>query len=155
MSLEDPLTELAHRVDHRYGWHRLPTPLGVLSLRQMRQRLRASNLHHTGSPPDLLAGEAPAGAAVGRSIAGLWTDADDPLMGAAGCRFGRNVPLEHSWPEVEPRLLTPSPRTVSLDLMTRDAFRPATILNVLAAAWIQFEVHDWFSHGPNEANDAV
>ena len=34
--------------------------------------------------------------------------------------------------------------------MTRDEFKPATTLNVLAAAWIQFEVHDWFSHGHNE-----
>ena len=25
-------------------------------------------------------------------------------------------------------------------------FQPATILNVLAAAWIQFQVHDWFVH---------
>ena len=39
--------------------------------------------------------------------------------------------------------------------MTRDEFRPATILNVLAAAWIQFEVHDWFSHGPNELENSI
>ena len=26
---------------------------------------------------------------------------------------------------------------------------PATTLNVLAAAWIQFQNHDWFSHGDN------
>ena len=37
--------------------------------------------------------------------------------------------------------------------MTRDEFIPATTLNVLAAAWIQFEVHDWFSHGPNDLED--
>ena len=30
--------------------------------------------------------------------------------------------------------------------MTRDEFQPATILNLLAAAWIQFMVHDWFVH---------
>ncbi len=30
---------------------------------------------------------------------------------------------------------------------------PATTLNVLAAAWLQFEVHDWFSHGPNDPDD--
>src|SRR4051812_5899068 len=155
MSFEDALTELAHRVDRRVGWHRLPTPLGVLTLRQMRQRLRVANLHDTGTPPDLVAPGAPTGDVPGRSIDGMWTDADDALMGAAGCRFGRNVPLEDSWPEVEPRLLTPSPRTVSLELMTRDEFRPATILNVLAAAWIQFEVHDWFSHGSNDADDAI
>jgi hypothetical protein len=34
--------------------------------------------------------------------------------------------------------------------LTRDEFQPARSLNLLAAAWIQFEVHDWFSHGENE-----
>ncbi|MGH2395226.1 MAG: peroxidase family protein, partial [Candidatus Limnocylindria bacterium] len=34
--------------------------------------------------------------------------------------------------------------------LTRDRFLPATTLNVLAAAWIQFEVHDWLSHGRND-----
>src|SRR6476469_5453255 len=108
MGFEDALTELAHRVDHRVGWHRLPAPLGVLALRQMRQRLRAANLHHTGTPPGAPAPAALSPDRVARSIDGFWTDAEDPLMGAAGCRFGRNVPLEDSWPEVEPRLLTPS-----------------------------------------------
>jgi hypothetical protein len=32
-------------------------------------------------------------------------------------------------------------------LLARTEFQPATTLNLLAAAWIQFEVHDWFSHG--------
>jgi hypothetical protein len=31
--------------------------------------------------------------------------------------------------------------------MARDTFRPARTLNLLAAAWIQFQTHDWFSHG--------
>ena len=30
--------------------------------------------------------------------------------------------------------------------MTRDTFKPATILNLLAGAWLQFMVHDWFVH---------
>ena len=34
--------------------------------------------------------------------------------------------------------------------MTRDEFQPATILNLLAAAWIQFMVHDWFVHKRSE-----
>ena len=41
-------------------------------------------------------------------------------MGAAGCRFGRNVPLEHTFPDT-PNLLVPNPRVVSRELMTRDA----------------------------------
>ena len=71
-------------------------------------------------------------------------------MGSAGTRFGRNFPLEHTWPD-EDRLLTPNPRTVSRELLTRHEFQPATILNLLAAAWLQFMVHDWLSHGKNDA----
>jgi hypothetical protein len=45
--------------------------------------------------------------------------------------------------------LEPNPRLVSRKLLTREEFIPATIVNVLAGAWLQFEVHDWFSHGKN------
>ena len=64
--------------------------------------------------------------------------------------FGRNVPPAETAPL---DVLTPNPRTVSLELLTRERFVPATTLNVLAAAWLQFEVHDWFSHGSNEPDD--
>jgi hypothetical protein len=60
-------------------------------------------------------------------------------------RFGRNFPLDQVMPDTE-RMLTPSPREISRRLMKRDAFKPATSLNLLAAAWLQFQVHDWFSH---------
>jgi hypothetical protein len=154
--LSEGFTELMHKVDRRVGWHRLPVPLGFLTLRQMRKRLRQRNLHDTGTPPDLEAStnRAPHDLTI-RTRDGTWTDLDNAAMGAAGGRFGRNVPLEHSWPEEVPRLLTPNPRTISLELLTRDEFVPATILNVLAAAWLQFEVHDWFSHGPNDPENPI
>ena len=68
-------------------------------------------------------------------------------MGMAGSRFGRNVPIEYTYPEPEPAILSPNPRTVSLELLTRHQFQPATTVNMLAAAWVQFMVRDWFSHG--------
>ena len=43
-------------------------------------------------------------------------------------------------------MLDPNPRAISTALMTRHAFIPAESINVLAAAWIQFQVHDWFAH---------
>ena len=43
--------------------------------------------------------------------------------------------------------MTPSPRVVSTELLTRKTFTPATTLNLLAAAWLQFQIRDWFSHG--------
>lgn len=60
-------------------------------------------------------------------------------MGAA---FGRNMA-----PQYLPHLLdTPNPIIVSRELLYREHFIPATSLNVLAAAWIQFQVHDWVQH---------
>ncbi|MEK6275948.1 MAG: peroxidase family protein [Actinomycetota bacterium] len=123
----------------------------------MRERLRERNLYDTGQPAGLPVpetnGDAEPRYLTSRTIDGTFTDLDNPLMGSAGTRFGRNVPLEFTFPEQEPRLSTPSPRTVSLELMTRKEFLPAETLNVLAAAWIQFEVHDWFSHGPNDLDE--
>ena len=116
---------------------------------EIRNELRAKNLHDTEEPPlEKQAVRRPISirrcARRGR-IDGTNNDLQYPKMGAAGCRFGRNVPLEHTFPDTA-NLLVPNPRVVSRELMTRDQFQPATILNLLAAAWIQFMVHDWFVH---------
>jgi hypothetical protein len=49
--------------------------------------------------------------------------------------------------------MEPNPRTISNELLARDTFKPATTLNLLAAAWLQFMVHDWMSHGKNETEN--
>lgn len=77
---------------------------------------------------------------------GTYNDLDDPMMGSMGSRFGRNMPPQLAYPEEPARLLEPNPRLISRRLLTRERFQPATTLNLLAAAWIQFEVHDWLSH---------
>jgi hypothetical protein len=71
-----------------------------------------------------------------------------------GARFGRNIPLSEVDPTRDGELLEPSPRLISNRLLARqqkadgsDDFKPASILNLLAAAWIQFQTHDWFNHG--------
>lgn len=71
-----------------------------------------------------------------------------------GARFGRNIPLSEVDPTRNDDILDPSPRLVSDKLLARpkksdgsDDFTPATILNLMAAAWIQFQTHDWFNHG--------
>ena len=63
-----------------------------------------------------------------------------------GTRFGRNVALDKAFPEPMPGLMEPNPHTISRTLMRRTDFTPATSLNLLAAAWIQFQTHDWFAH---------
>jgi hypothetical protein len=140
-------------LDRGRRWDRLPRAVGVLTLVGLRKRLRQRNLQDTGllaADADLLDRARDARFTSSRTIDGTFNDLNNPLMGSVGARFGRNVPLEHTFPEAEPAILEPSPRVVSRELLTRDEFIPATTLNVLAAAWLQFEVHDWFSHGKNE-----
>ncbi len=38
--------------------------------------------------------------------------------------------------------------------MTRGEFQPATFINLLAASWIQFMVHDWFVHAKTGFDNA-
>jgi len=129
-------------------WYQLPRLLAMPRLVEIRNQLRAENLHDTEEPP---LPQAPAGSTPTpeqrneRSIDGTFNDLEFPTMGSCGRRFGRNVPLDQVFPDTA-NLMNPGPRVVSRELMTRDEFKPATILNLLAAAWIQFMVHDWFVH---------
>ncbi|MCA1844498.1 MAG: peroxidase [Actinobacteria bacterium] len=132
-------------VDRTIGWDRLPTPLAVLELAGLRRTLRRENLFDVDGVR-LPAGPRPHGPddrSLVRSADGSGNDVTMPEMGSAGSRFGRNIPPAEAVPR---DVLEPNPRTVSLELLTREEFIPATTLNVIAAAWLQFEVHDWFSH---------
>lgn len=145
---------IAAWLDHRYGWDKLPVPLGLLSIAGLRATLRAQNLVDTntpGHPPSPAHG--PPDELESRTPDGTYNDLQNPQMGAMAARFGRNVPLPSALPEAEPGLLEPNVRVVSRELLTRETFQPATIINLLVAAWLQFMVHDWMSHGPNEADN--
>ena len=141
---------LSTAVDQRVRWDRLPTPLGILVLIGLKDALRQQNLHDPVAAPLPASERLTANALVARTADGSFNDLAQPRMGAAGTHFGRNVPLDRAHPETLPDLMTPNPRTVSRELLTRDEFKPASTLNVLAAAWLQFETRDWFSHGPSE-----
>ena len=141
-------------LDHRYGWDKLPQPLGLLCIAGLRETLRAENLVDTntpGHPPP--PGHGPPEQLEARAPDGTYNDLQDPQMGAMAARFGRNVPLSASVPEAEPGLLEPNVRAVSRELLTRESFQAAGIINLLVAAWLQFMVHDWMSHGPNETTN--
>ena len=145
---------LAETLDRRIGWSRLPVPVALLTLVGLRNQLREQNLYDTGrGPQDRPDVDAHARYLTARTLDGSFNDLNDPLMGSLGSRFGRNVPPRYTYTEPVDSLLDPSPRLISRRLLTRDTFQPATTLNLLAGAWIQFEVHDWFSHGKNEADD--
>ena len=142
------LTSLIGNLLKNRPWYKLPRLLAMGRLIEMRNDLREKNLHDTEEPP-LERREIPADfdpvLRESRTPDGTNNDLRVPRMGAAGRRFGRNFPLSEVAPDT-PNLLVPNPRVVSRELMTRETFQPATILNLLAAAWIQFMVHDWFVH---------
>ena len=80
----------------------------------------------------------------------------NPAEGSVYRRFGRNVDPTITYGETTAdTLLKPNPREVSNILLARDTFKPATSLNFIAGAWIQFMVHDWVSHGPNAVDDPI
>jgi hypothetical protein len=140
-------------------WHRFPAPLALLKLNGFRDRLRQQNLHDTAQLPHNGQEPAPTPDPEQKHIAfrtadGSFNDLEHPEMGMVGTRFGRNVPVSATHGEPE-NLMTPNPRVISRTLMTRDQFVPATSLNVLAAAWIQFQNHGWFSHGTNQPDDLL
>jgi hypothetical protein len=146
---------ISQAIDYRIGWPRLPKFLGLLVLIGLRNILRQRNLYDTSSLPSqdpVQPGPPPSAALRGRTADGSYNDLTEPAMGMAGTRFGRNIPLSAAYQESPADLLFPNPRTVSRELLTRTTFQPATILNLLAAAWIQFMVKDWFSHGAGNPN---
>jgi hypothetical protein len=152
-------------------WHHLTTWGAVFNLGALRVVLRERNLFNTSTVPVTN----PAGLSTRpafdprdltqRNLDGFYNDLSNPDMGSSsdpalddadsmfftksnpGARFGRNIPLDQAFPEPEPALMAPSPRLISTELLARRTFIPATSLNFLAAAWIQFETHDWFNHG--------
>jgi len=145
---EKLLGRIGDFLQSRTPWYKLPRLLAMPRLVEIRNQLRRENLHDTEEPP-LEKKPVPANLDPAlrdeRTVDGTYNDLAYPAMGSCGRRFGRNVPLEHTFPDTA-NLMTPSPRLISRELMTRTEFRPATILNLLAAAWIQFMVHDWFVH---------
>ncbi|MDO8479840.1 MAG: peroxidase family protein [Candidatus Rokubacteria bacterium] len=164
----------------RLVWHRMPLLLAIGNLDALREVLRAKNLHNTSdipvSRPEGLRPDTPYNPAYlySREPDGMYNDLAKAGMGSAslnprnpsdtsdfmqsspGARFGRNIPLSEVDPRRAPPLLEPNPWEVSNALLSRPPgrFVPATSLNLLAAAWIQFQVHDWFNHGtPIKGNE--
>jgi hypothetical protein len=146
-------------IDHKVGWDRLPLPVGLAVLIGVRNILRQKNLHDPSTVVPIVGGPtAPPRTPVhlvARSVDGSHNDLDHPTMGMAKARFGRNIPLDQVRPVTDAELREPSPRVVSRRLMTRTTFLPAESINALAAAWLQFMIRDWFSHGEGDTSRLV
>src|SRR5262245_11566233 len=127
-------------------WYKLPLRTSLLNVDSLRYELRKYNLIDTElpeAPPQ--ARNAPPQPAeewrTARSFDGSGNDLSAPKMGAVGAAFGRNLAPDFSQDVEEP-----NPITVSRELLHRKVFLPARSLNLLAACWIQFQVHDWVAH---------
>jgi hypothetical protein len=147
--------KITGKVAVKHPWYTLPKVLGLAELIGIRDTLRRENLFDTSRLPSVDPVQPPPydkSYETARTADGSWNDLEHPEMGMAGTRFGRNVPLEHTWPDQD-RIMVPNPREISRKLMTRDTFNPATAGNALIAAWLQFMIHDWFKHGTSPKND--
>ncbi len=128
-------------------WYRLPLHFAVLNLDVFRRLLYARNLFDL-EPPEAPPRARPVPSMiqendrVARTSDGRYNDLSAPGMGAVDAPFGRNLE-----PVYCPDLFDkPDPFVVSNVLLKRERFLPAPSLNVIAAAWIQFQVHDWVKH---------
>ena len=143
------------------NWYRRPFLLGILTLAYMREKLNTNNLKSTYPAGALIGFQAagqtpPEGVSHFRTANGSWNNLDNPMEGAAGTRFPRNVHVEAVKPESGDQLMTPNPREVSRKLLTRSGqMKEVPFLNMLAASWIQFENHDWINHGENAVNELL
>ncbi|KAB2898644.1 MAG: peroxidase [Kofleriaceae bacterium] len=130
------------------NWYReSDTKKRLAKLATMRSRLESGNLWDTNrvSSPQTFACDPYT--TNNRTIDGTCNDQAKSWMGSVGSRFGRNMNPNGWFAQAETTtLMSPSPREVSRILFTRDSFKPVPFLNMFAAAWIQFQVHDWFNH---------
>jgi len=129
--------------------------IGLLTLANIRCQLLENNLfdtYATGEWPSVVCEPASQDY---RTADGSCNDLDLPAMGMAGARMGRNIQPDYSWQD-EDKLLTPNPRVVSKELLTRnEGIKEVPFLNYIATAWIQFMVHDWFEHGNRDHSNPI
>src|SRR4051812_38367935 len=92
------------RLNRRRPWHRLPLLAALLNLIALRIELRQRNLIDTRTPdpgarrPAVTLDQCPHFAGRYRTPDGSYNALEDPDMGMAGSRFGRNVALDKAFP---------------------------------------------------------
>jgi hypothetical protein len=141
------------------NWYRRSAFTGVLTLAYMRNKMNRENLFSTYpsnkkvgfiDPPE----EIPPFVKFYRTANGSWNNLDDPKEGAVGTRFQRNIPIDQIKTPSKDEILFPNPRKLSRVFLTREGeMKKAPFINMLAAAWIQFQNHDWISHGETLQRD--
>ena len=151
--LERLLGDLFRVVNRRIVWHRLGFLLSVINLVALRTNLRRFNLYDTERREPEAPSPEGRDVRATRTPNGSYNDLSQPSMGMAGTRFGRNVPPAARSRRGEPARSESAPDQPQ----AADARRlhPGFDLNVFAGAWVQFMVHDWFSHGRGASPEQV
>ncbi|KAA1418167.1 peroxidase [Mumia zhuanghuii] len=140
------------------------TSVKILKLAHMRETLFANNVVRTYAAGQATGfaepqSQVPAFARRWRTADGSWNDLSrdeagriDPMVGAAYTRFFRNVGDDQGLAGVRPRE-NPASDPVSVRDVSRKLLAPKgprvemPFLNLWGGAWIQFQNHDWISHG--------
>lgn len=82
-------------------WHKWPFLIALPTLAGIRVILRERNLFSTETAPPTLAPPG-GGVTAHRTADGSFNALDTPWMGMAGARFGRNVPINETFPAEAP-----------------------------------------------------
>ena len=130
-------------------WRESDVKKALAKLAAMRGILEKNNLWDTYRAQQPLGPTCANGTLTTRTIDGTCNDQTKTWMGSAGARFGRNMDPNGAFAQGETTtLMSPSPREISRNLFTRGTTgsKPVPFLNLLAASWIQFQLHDWFNH---------
>ncbi|CAL5032150.1 unnamed protein product [Urochloa decumbens] len=118
----------------------MPVPIGLLYLNTRRTLLEKYDLLAVGSSHGALFDlkEFPY-----RTGDGKYNDPHSAEAGSQYTYFGRNMkPVDQ-----EDELMRPDPFVVATKLLARREYKDTgKQFNILAAAWIQFMVHDWMDH---------
>lgn len=143
------ITRTFRFINRKRPWHKIGKWPGVFNLLALRIELREHNLHDMDGDLTVPKSGCPfhngPALAKKRTENGTHNDLSFPAMGCTYSRLGRNMHLRRP-EDTDPGLLVPDPFVISQRILQRDTFKPATGLNLIAGAWIQFQVHDWFGH---------
>ncbi|RYR56793.1 hypothetical protein Ahy_A05g022493 isoform C [Arachis hypogaea] len=132
---------IIHSIDKLGIWHQLPVILGLIYLGIRRHLHEEYNLFNVGTTPKGV-GFNPSDFEF-RTSDGEYNDPFNEVAGSQGSFFGRNVlPVDQ-----KNKLLKPDPSVVATKLLARRTYKDTgKQLNVIAASWIQFMIHDWMDH---------
>ncbi|KAI5084392.1 hypothetical protein GOP47_0000561 [Adiantum capillus-veneris] len=137
-----------HMVDQHYPWYHLPVFLGLAYLEVRRGLHQRYSLINVGQAPISIRfnpSEIPY-----RTANGEFNDPFNSDAGEQGSFFGRNISPSPNYDNKKAKnssLNDPHPTLVATKLLARKTLVDnGTQFNMLAAAWIQFMIHDWVDH---------